>query len=170
MTSSFSLPPRVGERPQTGTTVPHLQFSQKSPDAIREALKQWALEHLQDVREEDTRISVPTTRALWLHESIQPCHHDAFMPPPGGREFSHIHLDGSMHLCMSDEAVTEIVERSWGEPHPYKDQGVNEVLFYAPRDDDELEIAKTVLAESYYYATGRRVTVKGSLNEITSCT
>ncbi len=154
---NFSLPQREGERPKTGDAVPHLQHTQKSPDEIREALKAWAVETLPDVREEDTRISVPTTRAFWLSENVDVQHDDAFMPPSGGREFAHLHLDGSMHLCVSDAAVEEIVQKAWGEPHPLKEQGVNEVLFYAPRNTVEVELAKQALAEAYSYATGRTV-------------
>jgi hypothetical protein len=159
---NFTLPVREGERPQTGDVVPHLQHSQKSPDDIREALKSWALDALPDVREEDTRISVRTTRAFWLDENVGVQHDDAFMPPAGGREFAHLHLDGSMHLCVSGEAVAEIVRKAWGEPHPLKNQGVNEVLFYAPRNAVDLEHAKLAIAEAYRYATGRTV----SLDEV----
>jgi hypothetical protein len=42
-------------------------------------------------------------------------------------------------------------------PHPLKDQGVNEALLYAPKDEEDLEIAKQVFAESYAYATGQRI-------------
>ncbi|MEM1180781.1 MAG: luciferase family protein [Acidobacteriota bacterium] len=155
----FSLPVREGERPQTGGALPHLQLSQKSPDPVREALKAWAIENLPDVREEDTQISVRSTRAFWLAEHVPVRHDDAFMPPAGGREFAHVHLDGSMHLCVSDAAIAEIVAKAWGEPHPLKDHGVNEVLFYAPRDAGELRFAQRALAEAYRYATGRSVTV-----------
>jgi hypothetical protein len=62
-----------------------------------------------------------------------------------------------MHLCMSDAEVRELVEKSWGEPHPMKNNGVNEVLCYAPRNSNELEIVKAALVESYNYATGRTV-------------
>lgn len=155
--TTFTLPVRVGERPKTGDAIPHLQHSDKSPDAIREALKSWALETLPKVREEATRISVSTTRAFWLDEGVAAAHPDCFMPPPGGREFAHLHLDGSLHLCMSDAAVQELVDKAWGEPHPLKNQGVNEVLLYAPRNEEDLEVAKLVLAESHAYATGERV-------------
>jgi hypothetical protein len=151
----FTLPAREGPRPKTADAVPHLQQSDKSPPELVTELMQWAVDILPDVREEATRISVPTTRALWLDKSVAAAHDDAFMPPPGGREFAHVHADGSMHLCVSNEAVSELVEKSWGEPHPMKDQGVNEVLCYAPRDRDEMEIVKLALIESYRYATGR---------------
>jgi len=161
-TMTFHLPPRRGERPLTGDTIPHLQHSQKSPDSIREALKAWALRVLPDVREEDTRISVASTRAFWLAEDVDALRSDAFMPPAGGREFAHLHADGSLHLCVSDAVVQEIVSSGWGEPHPLRDQGVNEVLLYAPREESELEIAKFTLAQSYRYATGRAVSIEGN--------
>ena len=154
---SFQLPPRRGERPVTGHTIPHLQHTQKSPNSIREALKAWALCTLPDVREEDTRVSIHSTRAFWLAEEVEARRADAFMPPAGGREFAHLHADGSLHLCVSDEAVQEIASSGWGEPHPLRDRGVNEVLFYAPRDAAELDFAKRALGESYRYATGRAV-------------
>jgi hypothetical protein len=158
-TASFTIPRRAGERPQTGPSVPHLQHTQKSPDEIRRSLIAWARDSLPSVKETHSRISVPSSRALWLSESVQVQHPDAFMPPPGSREFAHVHHDGSMHLCMSAEARKEIIRKDWGELHPYHARGVNEILFYAPRSKEELGLAKRVLAESYKYATGRTVTV-----------
>jgi hypothetical protein len=118
------------------------------------ALIHWAVAVLPHVTEEDTWISVSATRALWLSEDVPAAHDDAFMPPAGSREFAHVHADGSTHICVSDDAELEIVERGWGEPHPLKDKGVNEVLFYAPRDSEELEIARYAIAEAWSYATG----------------
>jgi len=153
--SDFTLPERHGPRPKTADAIPHLQHSDTSPPELVEELMQWGLDNLPDAREEPTRISVSTTRALWLHESIPAAHDDAFMPPAGSREFAHVHADGSMHLCVSEEAFREFDEKRWGEPHPLKHEGVNEVLCYAPRDESELEIVKLALLESYRYATGR---------------
>lgn len=153
--SVFSLPEREGPRPKTADAVPHLQHSDTSPPELVVELMQWALDNLPDVREEATRISVSTTRALWLDEDISAAHGDSFMPPPGSREFAHVHADGSMHLCVSEEAYREFDKKRWGEPHPLKNEGVNEVLCYAPRDKNELEIVKLALLESYRYATGR---------------
>ena len=157
--TEFQLPRRTGTRPRTGPSVPHLQHTQKSPDGVRRALIAWARDTLPEVTETRSRISVPSSRAFWLSERVQVQHKDAFMPPPGSREFAHVHHDGSMHLCMSAGARKEIMEKAWGELHPYHARGVNEILFYAPRNDQELALAKRVLAESYRYATGRAVTV-----------
>jgi hypothetical protein len=155
--SDFAMPEREGPRPKTGDHVPHLQLSDTSPPEFVDELMVWAINRLPDVREEPTRISVSTTRALWLDESVSVAHDDAFMPPAGGREFAHVHADGSMHLCVSDEAVSELVEKCWGEPHPMKNEGVNEVLCYAPRTRQEIEVVKRALIESYRYATGRKL-------------
>lgn len=159
---AFELPVRKGVRPETGDALPHLQLSDKSPDSIREMLKTWVLKTLPGVFEADTGISVATTRAFMLADDVPAVHPDAFMPPQGGREFAHVHLDGSMHLCVSESAITEIVEKAWGEPHPLKDQGVNEVLFYAPRDESELEFARLAVREAYYHATGRSVPIESA--------
>jgi hypothetical protein len=155
--ADFTLPTREGQRPKTGDHVPHLQLSDTSPPEFVVELMDWAVNNLPDVREEPTRISVSSTRALWLDESVSVAHDDSFMPPAGSREFAHVHADGSMHLCMSDDAVREIVEKSWGEPHPMKDEGVNEVLCYAPKNREELETVKFALVESYRHATGRAI-------------
>jgi phospholipase/carboxylesterase len=61
-----------------------------------------------------------------------------------------------MHICVSDVVAQEIVECGWGEFHPLKDKGVNEVLFYAPRDSGEYELARYALAEAWSHATGKR--------------
>ena len=151
----FRLPPRKGNRPRTDNAVPHLQKSQRSPTWLREDLRAWVVDNLEDVREEDTRISVSATRAFWLAEDVEVAREDAFMPPAGSREFAHLHVDGSLHLCLSNACVEEIVEKAWGEVHPLRDKGVNEVLLYAPRDGEELAIARYAVAESWSYATGR---------------
>ena len=157
MMKKFTIPQRDGTPPKIGETIPQLQFSDLSPDDIREKLWHWAFNSFNDVSEQDTRISVPTTRAMWLDESVLVAHDDAFMPPPGSREFCHMHLDGSIHAVVANEVEDEIIAKAWGRRHPlYTSHGVKEVIVYAPRNDEELEVLKTVIACSYEYATGRQ--------------
>lgn len=61
----------------------------------------------------EIRISVPTTRALWLDESIS-ASASSFMPPPGSREFAHLHKDASFHLVMADEDKQKVIRKGWG--------------------------------------------------------
>ncbi len=152
----FNLPERNGETPQIGQTPPQLQFSDKSPRDIYQKFHDWMFSTFPMVRKEATRISVPTSTAMWLDENENVGHIDAFMPPSGGREFTHIHLDGSFHTVVGTDVENEIISKKWGVRHMYYNQGVKEVLVYAPRNEEEIEIAKTIVIKSYEYATGKK--------------
>ena len=91
---------------------------------------------------------------MWLDENENVGHIDAFMPPPGSREFTHLHLDGSIHTVLGTEVENEILAKKWGVRHMYYNQGVKEVLVYAPRTEEELEVLKKVIVKSYEYASG----------------
>ena len=154
--SQFTISHRRGEAPEIGETIPQLQFSDLSPEDIRTKLWDWAFTNFDDVTEEDTRISVPSTRAMWLDPKVAAAHDDAFMPPPGSREFCHMHLDGSIHAVVANDVEDEIIRKNWGKRHPlYHSHGVKEVIVYAPRDDVELDVLKAIVKKSYEYATGR---------------
>ena len=75
------------------------------------------------------------------------------MPPPGSREFAHLHADGSWHLVVDEDLVEAIVSTGWGERHPWYDRGVLEVLVYAPRDEAELQIVKRLVLRSVSHAS-----------------
>ena len=154
MNKTFELPVREGKNPEIGQKPPQLQFSDLGPEDIRLALKEWAFSALPNVRESDTLISVPASRALWLDEEVPAAHDDAFMPPLGSREFCHLHEDGSFHAVVDVPVEDEILEKKWGVRHMYYDRGVKEVLVYAPRNEDELVVAKRIVTESFRYASG----------------
>ncbi|NER13516.1 hypothetical protein GWK08_08715 [Leptobacterium flavescens] len=150
----FILPLREGETPEIGKVPPQLQYSDKSPREIYKKLHDWMFSTFPKVRKEATRISVPTTVAMWLDENEDVGHIDAFMIPPGGREFTHLHLDGSIHTIVATEVENEIMDKKWGVRHMFYDQGIKEILVYAPRDENDLEVIKKVIIKSYEYATG----------------
>jgi hypothetical protein len=154
MGNIFKLPVREGHHPKIGQVPPQLQFSDFGPDEIRLELIEWSFNTFPNVREHDTLISVPTSRALWLDEKVKAAHDDAFMPPPNSREFCHLHADGSFHTVVAVVVEDEILEQQWGVRHMYYDRGVKEVLVYAPRNDNELTVAKKIILESYRYASG----------------
>lgn len=160
--SSFVLPRRPGDPPVTGQQPPQLQFSDTSPREVYEKMADWFFSTFPYTREEPTRISVSTTRALWLEEEIEACP-AAFMPPPGSREFAHLHEDGGLHLVMDEEDEQEVIGKGWGLHHPWKNRGVNEILVFAPRDDREINILKPVIEASYRFATRHAVSGGTSL-------
>ena len=154
MRRTIELPIREGAHPEIGQQPPQLQFSDLGPEDIRLALKEWAFNAFPNVIEHDTAISVKTSRALWLNEEISAAHDDAFMPTLGSREFCHLHKDGSFHAVVDTPIEDEIIEKHWGVRHMYYDRGVKEMLAYAPRNADELIVAKKIITESYRYASG----------------
>lgn len=153
-----SIPRRVGERPATGSQPPHLQFSDQSPRPIYQQMAQWSLVELPAkvpfVRHHPTMISVPTSEALWLDESVR-ARKNAFMPPPGSREFAHLHADGSWHLVVAEPLVQAILDARWGERHPWYDRGVLEVLVYAPRDEAEIDVVQQLVRASIEHASNK---------------
>jgi len=150
----FTLPIRIGEAPEIGKVPPQLQFTDKSPKEIYQKLHDWMFSTFPKVRKEPTRISVPSSKAMWLDENENVGHIDAFMPTSGSREFTHLHLDGSIHTVLGTEVESEIIAKKWGLRHMYYNQGVKEVLVYAPRNEKELELLKSIIIKSYEYATG----------------
>ncbi len=156
----MNIPTRRGKRPLTGSIPPHLQLSDHSPEEIHNHMANWALGALPattpELREEPTHISVPSSRALWLDEDVD-ANPRAFMPPPGSREFAHLHADGSWHLVVDDDLVQKIVNANLGERHPWYHRGVLEVLVYAPRDHEVAEIVKTLIKASVDHASNGTV-------------
>jgi hypothetical protein len=139
---------RIGAKPKTNPQPPHLQTTQQSPREIYSALNLWAFNSFDLVREEPTRISVPTSRAMWLQEDV-PTSSEVFMPPHGSREFAHTHKDGSMHLMLASKDEKVVLEAGWGELHPWHHKGVREILIYAPRNQNEIETVKAIVQASY---------------------
>ncbi len=147
------LPKRNGPRPLTHKGMPHTQIGvQPAPDVNAELFQRAFA--LPDVTNQPTVISVPGARALWLDESLPLAH-----PIPVGREFAHIHPDGSLHAGLSPERAREAIEAGWAEPHPMALYMGNEggVMLYTPRTMEELEVIFQLIVDSYNFFTGRAV-------------
>ncbi|MFE7543949.1 luciferase domain-containing protein [Streptomyces platensis] len=152
-----ALPERVGDRPETGPEVPHLQLTQPSPPQIKEALRQWMATTLPGTVSGHSEISVPSTWAVFLSD-VAPALGARLFLPRGNAEFVHLHADGSLHLALDPADHAAFLASGWGEKHPLYDRGANVVMFYAPRDEAELEVAKKAIAASYRYAAGHAPT------------
>jgi hypothetical protein len=137
-----------------GKEPPQIQYSDQSPKAIYDAVHAWLFDPktFPNAEKKPTMISIPTTEALFLKPGITPAHDDAFMPPEGSREFGHLHKDGSCHVVVSDEVVDEVLAKNWGVRHMFYTRG--EILVYAPRNEEEVEVYKSVFRECYKYASG----------------
>ncbi|MEN1729643.1 MAG: hypothetical protein AAGJ52_14500 [Pseudomonadota bacterium] len=150
---------RVGRRPKTTRSIPHAQLTQHGPDEIIEKLHRFCFE-LPDVLNRDSLISVPGARALVVHDSID-CNREAFLI---GREFAHIHPhpdNGSMHLKLAELDAAHVIQMGWGEDHFLVSQGrlpPSIIMVYSPRNDEELEVVKRIVVQSYEFAIGSEST------------
>ncbi|KXF81592.1 luciferase domain-containing protein [Enterovibrio coralii] len=153
MNNSLNLPIRRGEKPQTTSRLPHSQLTQHGPDEVIDKLHAWAFS-LPNINNEHSGISVPGARAMVLHASCK-CNHEAFMV---GREFAHIHPhpdNGSLHVKLPASEAAEVVRKGWGEDHYLVTQGhypKGLIMVFSPRDDDELDVVKTIVERSYQFA------------------
>lgn len=135
--------------------MPHAQIGVEPVPAVHEELFRRCF-RLPEVTERATIISVPGARALWLDESLDLAHPEAIV---AGREFAHIHPDGSLHASLSPARAREAVEAGWAEPHPLASYLGKDgmVLLYTPRNEEELDVIFSLVADSYAYVTGRPV-------------
>lgn len=150
------LPNREGNRPETTNTNPHQQLNQQPIDRYYvEQLMDCAFQ-LNHVSREPSGISVPGSVAMCMHNDHTCDRCNAFMI---GTEFAHFHPhpDYSMHLGLPKEDAERFIESGWGEWHPMILRGIlppNIIMLYAPRFQEELEVAKFILGRSYAFAKG----------------
>jgi len=101
-------------------------------------------------------ISIPGARALWLADDVDLKKPEAILR---GREFAHIHPDGSLHATLPEDLAREAIEAGWGEPHPIARQlgmpGL--VMLYTPLTMEELDVVVRLVVDSYNFVTGRSV-------------
>ena len=149
-----SLPERAGPRTKTTGTVPHTQIGVDPVAEVNDELFRRAYA-LPGVQNRPTIVSLPGGRGMWLDDSIPVIHPEAIV---SGREFSHIHTDGSLHAPLPLDRALEVEETGWGERHPWADQrdgweGL--VMLYTPQSMLELDITFQLIVESYNYVTGQ---------------
>jgi hypothetical protein len=133
--------------------MPHMQIGVVPDLEIVTELARRAFS-LPDIENRPTVVSVPGARALWLREGVSVAHPELIV---AGREFDHIHPDGSLHVILPPERARQATDAGWAEPHPlaaYFGNG-GMVLLYTPRDRAELEVVWQLVVESYNYVTGR---------------
>lgn len=150
------LPERSGPRTQTSGTVPHVQIGVEPVTAVNDELFRLAFA-LPGVENRPTIVSLPGTRGMWLSNEVPVAYPSAIV---SGREFAHIHPDGSLHLPLPYARALEVAEKEWGERHPWADErdgwdGL--VMLFTPQSMAELNVVFQLIVESYNHVTGRTV-------------
>lgn len=152
-----TLPSRAGSRPATTNTNPHTQLNQQPEDISHvRKLMDWAFT-LSHINKRPSAVSVPGAVAMWMDEGHTCKDCQAFMV---GTEFAHFHPhpDYSLHLGLPQSEAETVIEKGWGEWHPLIKRGFlppNIIMLYAPRNQEEFEVAQFVLGRSYAFARGK---------------
>ena len=76
----------------------------------------------------------------------------------GGREFAHLHPDGSLHASLHPDTARAAIDAGWAVAHPWADQRVGWegfVMIYTPTTEVELEVVLQLVRGSYSYITGQ---------------
>ena len=155
MSDLMVLPKRKRPRPETHKWMPHTQIGIEPAPEVNAELFRRAYS-LPNVTNRPTVISVPGARAIWLDEDLPLAHPESIAR---GREFAHIHPDGSLHVSLSPERAQEAIEKGWAELHPmaaYMDNP-GMVMLYTPLDMQELNVVFQLIVDSYNFVTGRAV-------------
>lgn len=151
-----SLPMREAPRPETTSGVPHVQIGVKPKTELNDALLARMAE-LPGVTLGPTRVSLPGAVGFQLDGDVELAKPDAIV---GGREFAHLHPDGSLHASLDPEIAREAVEAGWAISHPWADKRKGWdgfVMIYTPQSDAELDVVVELVKGSYTYITGREL-------------
>jgi hypothetical protein len=73
------------------------------------------------------------------------------------REIGHMHgSDGSLHLNLAPKDAKLVLERGWGQRHPLAGTVLylGDVMVYAPKSEDELEVVKKITRAAAKFMLG----------------
>jgi len=154
LTHAESLPVRTTPIPQTTDGVPHVQIGVDAVPGLTEAL----LDHVArfpGVTLGPTRVSLPGAVGFQLDGDTPVARPKAIV---GGREFAHLHPDGSLHASLNPGVALAAIEAGWAVAHPWADQREGWegfVMIYTPTTNEELGIVIQLVQSSYTYITGQ---------------
>ncbi|MCO4773808.1 MAG: phospholipase [Deltaproteobacteria bacterium] len=154
--ATTALPERAGGATPTSGKVPHVQLDEEvRPELVKALLERAFL--LPDVAKRPTIVSLPGSWGLWLTASAPLADRSGIVR---GREFAHIHPDGSLHLPLPPDRVAEAADAGWVERHPWigtREGFTGLVMLFSPRTEAELEVCLQLIVDSYNHVTGRSV-------------
>ncbi len=148
----LALPSRIGERPQTSKDIPHVQIGVSLVPEVHDEM----ILQIYSIPGVEDQVSVLTSwRALWLNDTLRINVPEAIID---GREFAHIHGDGSLHIFLEPVRADQAVEAGWADHHPFAVQSQEGwdgfVLLYTPQTFDELDVITQLIIDGYNYVTG----------------
>lgn len=157
-TSTFaeSLPQRTTPIPLTTDGVPHVQIGVDAVPELNEELLDYVAQ-FSGVNLGPTRVSLPGTVGFQLDVDMSLSRPDVIV---GGREFAHLHTDGSLHASLDTNLAVVAIEAGWAVAHPWAKQRAGWegfVMIFTPTTHDELEVVKQLVESSYSFVTGKSI-------------
>lgn len=152
--SALELPDRKTPVPLTTNGVPHVQIGITPVPEISDAM----LARVSDIPGVEIRrtvISLPGALGFWLSEDVALARPEVIV---GGREFAHIHPDGSLHASLPPELSVQAARAGWAVAHPWADQRAGWegfAMIFTPQNAEELDVVIDLIRASYEYVTGR---------------
>lgn len=149
------LPARCDSRPETTTGVPHVQIGVELVPEVNEELfrRVYSLPGI-----ENRPSVIAAWRGLWLTDQVTVVVPAALI---SGREFGHIHDDGSLHIFLEPSRANESVAACWGVFHPFAVQQQagwdGFVMLYTPQSINELNVTFQLIVDGYNYVTGQNL-------------
>ena len=153
LAASDALRARDGPAPETTQSVPHVQIGAQAVPELSQRLTE-RVAALPGVTIRPTVISLPGASGFWLSETLALARPQAIV---GGREFAHLHPDGSLHASLPPERAREAVAAGWAVMHPWSSQRAGWegfVLLFTPRSAAEADIVFSLIVDGYNYVTG----------------
>ncbi|XYK79033.1 MAG: luciferase domain-containing protein [Labrenzia sp.] len=148
------LPTRKTPIPQITNGVPHMQIGvEPVPEISKALIDKVATIPGVDIRK--TVISLPGALGFWIKEDVSLARPEFIA---GGREFAHIHPDGSLHASLSPALAKQAVEAGWAVSHPWANKRPGWegfVMIFTPTNLEELEVVLGLVHASYDFVTGR---------------
>ena len=150
-----NLPIRSGPRPETTTGVPHVQIDvELIPEVHDEMIRRiYAIPGI-----EDQPSVIGSWRGLWLSEDVSVVQAEALID---GREFAHIHADGSLHIFLDPIWAIQAVKAGWAVFHPFAVQDLEGwegfVILYTPQSFDELDVTFRLTVDGYNNVSGQMI-------------
>ena len=148
------LPFRGTPKPVTTQGIPHIQIDVEAvPELSKSLLLQ--VSTLEGVDLRGTIVGRSGSTGFWLKEDVNLARPDSIVR---GREFAHLHPDGSLHASLPPELANKAIDAGWAVHHPWagKKRGLEGfVMLYTPQTKDEMDVVFQLVEESYRFVTGQ---------------
>jgi len=146
------LPKRQTPAPETTNSVPHIQYN-VTPDPKLSAALIDRISDLPGVYTAKTTNSLAGARGFRLRSDTKVSRPSSLL---GGREFAHLHADGSLHAFLPPVLAKDAIKKAWGTWHPWAGQNPGWdgfIMIYTPSSEQELDTVSELLKASYIYVT-----------------